>query len=355
MSVEYLLLPLTDGGPCGVPLLHEPEYDAIAAARHEDDPSLPRGVWTSELKRADWPEVVRLCEQALTGRSKDLQVAAWLGEAWIARDGLAGGVRATRLLQGLCERFWERLHPLPRGADMEFRTAPFEWADAQWSSTLMLQVPIVSGGGVDACAFTLARWREDCVLNNEERKSKKASTGAAKDGGMPEERFLKQLTNGPLSELAAHLAVARQWDIELKQLHIIVEQRVPNSAIHFRGLVENLVQITDLLRRGEKQHPDYLEASAERRDERSAAPALANSATVPESGPLKDSIDGREDAYRRLSLIADYLAKADPHSPVPSLIRRAIAWGRMPFEELLTELTSNNNEMQKLLVRGPPG
>lgn len=52
-------------------------------------------------------------------------------------------------------------------------------------------------------------------------------------------------------------------------------------------------------------------------------------------------------------MIADYLAKADPHSPVPTPVRRAIAWGRMPFEELLAELTHNNNEMQRLLVRGP--
>jgi type VI secretion system protein ImpA len=53
-----------------------------------------------------------------------------------------------------------------------------------------------------------------------------------------------------------------------------------------------------------------------------------------------------------LGLIADYLAKADPHSPVPSLIRRAVSWGKMPFDQLLDELTNNNNEMQKLLVRG---
>ncbi|WP_167241150.1 hypothetical protein [Massilia genomosp. 1] len=53
MSMEYLLQPLDNGGPCGVALLHEPEYDAMAAARHADDPMLPRGVWASELKRAD--------------------------------------------------------------------------------------------------------------------------------------------------------------------------------------------------------------------------------------------------------------------------------------------------------------
>ncbi|QNA89248.1 hypothetical protein G4G28_13625 [Massilia sp. Dwa41.01b] len=94
-AFDALLLPISDASPGGDDLLHGPEFDAIAEARREDDPTLPRGVWTAELKRADWPLAARLCREALATRSKDLQVAAWLGEAWIALEGLAGGVRAT--------------------------------------------------------------------------------------------------------------------------------------------------------------------------------------------------------------------------------------------------------------------
>ena len=36
---------------------------------------------------------------------------------------------------------------------------------------------------------------------------------------------------------------------------------------------------------------------------------------------------GREDAYRQLRGIADYLARTEPHSPVPYLIYRAVEWG----------------------------
>jgi len=63
----------------------------------------------------------------------------------------------------------------------------------------------------------------------------------------------------------------------------------------------------------------------------------------------------RADAYRRLESVADYLETLEPHSPVPRLVRRAVAWGNMSFHQLLVELTHNNNEMQKLLVRGPVG
>jgi type VI secretion system protein ImpA len=60
---------------------------------------------------------------------------------------------------------------------------------------------------------------------------------------------------------------------------------------------------------------------------------------------------GRDDAYRSLAQIADYLAQLEPHSPVPPLIRRAIEWGNMSFVDLMAELTSNNGELQRLLCR----
>ena len=36
----------------------------------------------------------------------------------------------------------------------------------------------------------------------------------------------------------------------------------------------------------------------------------------------------REEAYRQLLLIAEYLARTEPHSPVPYLIRRGVEWGK---------------------------
>jgi predicted component of type VI protein secretion system len=56
------------------------------------------------------------------------------------------------------------------------------------------------------------------------------------------------------------------------------------------------------------------------------------------SGPIRS----REDAYRQLSEIADYLAKVEPHSPTPYLVRRAVSWGEMSLAELLKELVGDN-------------
>lgn len=56
----------------------------------------------------------------------------------------------------------------------------------------------------------------------------------------------------------------------------------------------------------------------------------------------------RDEAYRQLAQIADYLARTEPHSPVPYVIRRAVEWGGQPLGELLEELISADAESRRL-------
>jgi type VI secretion system ImpA/VasJ family protein len=55
-------------------------------------------------------------------------------------------------------------------------------------------------------------------------------------------------------------------------------------------------------------------------------------------GPIRN----RAEAYQLLSEIADYLAKIEPHSPTPYLVRRAVVWGEMSLADLLKELVGDN-------------
>ena len=54
----------------------------------------------------------------------------------------------------------------------------------------------------------------------------------------------------------------------------------------------------------------------------------------------------REEAYRLLAEIADYLLRVEPHSPTPYLIKRAVGWGRMPLAEVLQELVHDPNDLR---------
>lgn len=64
--------------------------------------------------------------------------------------------------------------------------------------------------------------------------------------------------------------------------------------------------------------------------------------------PVTGMPSSREQAYRQLAQIADYLARTEPHSPVPYVIRRAVEWGNQPLGELLDELLSADGESRRV-------
>jgi type VI secretion system protein VasJ len=73
-----------------------------------------------------------------------------------------------------------------------------------------------------------------------------------------------------------------------------------------------------------------------------AAPA-AGTATVAAAGgalvpPSFASAGSRAEAYRLIAQLAEQLAVAEPHSPVPYLLRRCAAWGAMPLPQLFADL-----------------
>jgi type VI secretion system protein ImpA len=56
------------------------------------------------------------------------------------------------------------------------------------------------------------------------------------------------------------------------------------------------------------------------------------------SRSVKDELSDRAAAYARLAEVADYLQRIEPHSPVPYLLKRAVAWGNLNTAELYQEL-----------------
>lgn len=60
------------------------------------------------------------------------------------------------------------------------------------------------------------------------------------------------------------------------------------------------------------------------------------------------SIRSREEAYRRLTEVADYLLRTEPHSPTPYLVMRAVNWGKMPLSELLQELAAGEGDLARI-------
>ena len=85
------------------------------------------GDWERPLKKADWNKVVSIAMEALSNRTKDLQVTAWLTEALIHIEGWVGLQQGLRATHGLINTFWDTLHPALDDGDPERRIAPLAW------------------------------------------------------------------------------------------------------------------------------------------------------------------------------------------------------------------------------------
>lgn len=81
-----------------------------------------------------------------------------------------------------------------------------------------------------------------------------------------------------------------------------------------------------------------MDAAAPPQEETHASPGL-----VLHSG----AITSREDAYRMLEAVAAYLEKAEPHSPTPYLVKRAVSWGRMSLADLMQEVVREEGDIAR--------
>jgi type VI secretion system protein ImpA len=348
-DLDRLLEPISPASPAGEPLRYAGVYDSIQEARREDDPTLPQGIWKTPLKRADWNGVMVTAMEALTTRSKDLQLAVWLLEAWVHLHGIAGAVRGLELLRGLCERFWEVLHPLPEGGDLEFRLAPLYWLNEKLSLVLK-QIPITRPESPDAPVYTLLDWETALRLENLHRSGAGASppTGGG-DGTVTLPRLMASVAITGSAFYAAILEDVRYALDQVEEIEAFLDRRCGPEALRLHRFAETLAAyeqiaarvLTERAERGEEVFPPA---------ELPAGYAGDLGMTGIEALPLyaESPIRSRAEAYRRLSEAADYLLRTEPHSPAPYLVKRAVTWGGMSLAELLIELLAGNNDVKTI-------
>lgn len=343
VSIGQYLEPIPGDAICGPSLRYEGAWDRLRELRREDDASLPTGVWQSDLKRGDWAALEHLAGDLLRERSKDLMIAVWLGEAWIRRHGLAGASSAMELLAGLCERYPDTLHPQPEDDDRTWRVFPLEWMIRQYSTILLTRIPLF---GIDVEEFahiTLHDWLQ-LQQRQVQMSDSKQDKIAAEAAWLEYRKLHEKLKQTPTSHFVAADADLKAALMALERLDSWSEGWLADLAPSFsplRQILTSLRSQLDTFVPISEQIPSSEPESDAVMDEPTSEPS--STAVRVASAP-----SSREQAYRQLAQIADYLARTEPHSPVPYVIRRAVAWGNQPLGELLDELISADAESRRL-------
>lgn len=348
-DLSALLEPAAAEPPCGPALRYDPAYVALRRAREEDDPSLPMREWERPLKKADWRAVARDCE-ALLKRSKDLQLASWLCDAWLRQHQVQGFSAGIDLMAGLVERYWDGLHPQVDDGDAEARIAVFVWMNENLPVTLRLQVPLVAIPDGRPPFLHLAQW-ERVVMPPPGRDTRSEEDFTREQlVGLVDARGVRWLT-----QLEQDLAAAREkWDALVRA----VDERLAGDSPSLGKVAETLARMQRacvglLDGRGVAAASPAAEpvpappeefAAPQREEEEPTMSAQTEpnaSAAALSNGP----ITSRQEAYRMLEAAATFLQRTEPHSPTPYLVKRAIAWGQLSLPDLMQEVMREEGDL----------
>ena len=351
-AIEPLLQPIPGDNPAGPSLRYDPVYDEIKRAREEEDDNLPQGEWKRELKVADFPLVRRLATEVLSERSKDLQIAAWLTEAWTRLEGFEGMNRGFLLLRRLMEEFWDGIHPeIDDDGDMEFRAVPLEWVGRYMQTSVEL-VPLTEGG------YGFLNHRESRLIPTEaeaEKDSQKRQVrrDAEASGQVTPEAFEEGVLTSSKEFIRSTLGLLDEGREELSRLEEFCDERFGDVSPTFIPLRELLDQVQRLcgqnLQKKLEVDPDPVTFDEPGEDETSGdgAPGEATGDPIQAGGgsAVPTELGSPSDAIRLAVESARFLRRATPTNPSPYLILRGLRWG---------ELRAAGDPVEPKLLVAPP-
>jgi len=338
MDISPLLDPISSDSPAGVDLRQiagDLTFERLRDLRTELSPE--EDLASGQGKDPDWRAIVECCHQALAERTKDLEIANHLTEAWTQTLGYTGLAAGLGLVRQLIEQFWDQLHP---GREANEIVEPMRARHLGWlggadrflrsvRESALIRLP-------DGASLSWAQREEARRLEELRMRSPEAWREAQRAGALLLEDFEARLRTATPEGLRDALAALQRCSEELASLfdlcHKHFHEENEPSLIGLRDLLDEQIEFVKRLL------PPEPEAQAEdtEGDAESAAPGPAQSRRTP-AGP----IHSRADALRLLAEIAAFLRETEPHSPVSYLIQRAVRWGEMPLAQVLQEVVKD--------------
>jgi type VI secretion system protein ImpA len=388
-DIEELLAPISEESPAGRSIEYDVIYDEIEEERRADDPREPRDPERDgPRKEADYGAVERMARKVLTSESKDLQVAAWLTEAWTHRNGLVGLRSGIDLARELLVRFWDEVHPgVDDGElDLEFRAVPLHWLGGVDMWRALDSVPVTPAG------HTLLQYRESREVPSKEEAGQDQAKRTLRDDRIEQGFLTPEEFEAGVEDRKADKDWYRALVKDLEAVDGALAQLLEVSEEKFEGLdpqdrpdYRTLRKGVDSLERGAaplgglenalrfarkvfaeklKDDPDPVEVEpAPAADDGALGGTEAGSGSggsassgggglTPEpnsassgGGGLTPEPTSKDDAGQRIAVAARYLREADPLDPGPYLMIRGFRWG---------ELRRGGSDIDPRLLAAPP-
>jgi type VI secretion system protein ImpA len=358
LELEALLAPIADDAPAGVDLredftpnslyfrLRDARSEARAAERAAD------GDDGDSAAPPEWLTVSELAQEALTTHTKDLEIAAWLTEALLRRDGLVGLTAGCRLMAGLAEAFWDTLFPLPDEEGIATRVAPVAGLNGIGGEGTLLQPlrKIALFERPDGMPFHYWQYEQSeelATIIDEARRQARVDAGVIPFGTIESEaRYAAAVLTG-LQEQSQSAATA--W----KKLADTLDERAGADSPPTSQVAAVLEKIHTVAGRYAIQPATGAADTPTAAEDGSPGPAMGGAVAV-----VTASVNSREDALRSLAQIADFFRRTEPLSPLAYTLQEAVRRARLSWPELLEEIVPDVGSRAAILtslgIRPPP-
>ena len=354
LDFAKLLAPIPGDKPVGADLRatsgpSSPYYqvkDARSAARAAER-QIESG--TTDGPVPDWKAVVSAGTKALAAGAKDLEIAAYLIEGLARVHGYAGLRDGFKLTRQLVEAFWDDLYPVPDEEGILTKVAPIAGLNGDDSEGTLLapirMVPLTDSGTHGG--FTYSNYLQ--ALTTSKILDPKVKEKKVEAGAMTFEKFSAAMNESPNAWVKAlHddlTACLSEYDAMGKAFDAKCGASAPPSSAVTTVLIAVLDAVKDVAR--DKLAVTQQAAPEEEKPTADGKPAAKEEgdATPGEKLPV---IRNREDALNAVLKIADYFRRIEPHSMVPATLEQAVRWGRMPLNDLLTELIGDDDTRKAL-------
>ena len=350
VEFDALMQPIQPDHPSGNDLRldsSDTTFSQLDEMRLEIDPAIdPSG----NAKSADWAAVVSLSGEILSTKTKDLELAAILTQGLVVEEGFQGLLTGLRLIRGLITDFWETVHPgWDDGEIIEpIRARPLSWLGS--SKDFLRAVKRVSlSAPIGAVSHSWFDYEQSKRVDQAAIKSDQGPyQELLADGLITGEQWRGSLGGTPPERMEMVLAGLTDSLVALEELNKTCEdtfQEDPPFLLDLRNLLEEIQLYLEQFQSASAGAgaQDPVESQPEFAAPFAAAPMTAPAAGQPAAGGAASPISSRDEAYRRLREVAEYLRRTEPHSPVPPLLDRAVRWGNMTFEKLFEDVVKNKD------------
>jgi type VI secretion system protein ImpA len=274
-------------------------------------------------------------------------VAAWLVEGLTRIHGFAGLRDGFRVMRGLCEQYFDCIHPRPDDEGIATTVAQLAGLNGEGAEGALIgpinAIPLTEGSSIEPLTGRDYTDAEGIArIADPDARAKRIAQGAPTLAMF--ETAARETSPDFFANLRDDIADAIE---EFDQLTAVLAEKcgtdrhgysaAPPSTKIAAALRESLARVRSLA--GEPAAPETTGAPSD---------ASGNGSAFSTSS---GNISGREDAFQQLMRVAEFFRRTEPHSPVSYALEQAVRWGRMPLPELIRELVTDESVRRDLFRR----